>query len=94
MAELQSIHINNPAAPLYPPERKLNERGFAEYGSLSDDYDSTVTLRQSSHFDPHLWLFAETNPALPPGSLHLSPDNVRWLRERLGEYLDDIGEAR
>jgi hypothetical protein len=78
---------------MYPPHREINERGFAEYGTETDSYGTLFLLRQSSAVEDHVWLFADPNGG-PVGILHLSPDNVRWLRERLGEYLDDIAQPR
>ena len=87
------VNIQNPRAPLYPPERVLSERGFAQYGDSMDTYGTPFKVAQSSAAGgDYVWLFA--NVQGPEGNLHLNVDNVRWLRERLGEFLDDVGEAR
>lgn len=85
---LTQVQITNPEPT---SGRTLNERGFAVYGTQNDGYGTEMRVAQSSAIEPHAWLFV--GPLTEGSDLHLTPDNARWLRARLAEWLTDMGEC-
>lgn len=98
MSDIQPVQIENPTPP---PGRQTTPRGFAIYGEGRDSYNTRMRVQQSSSASMDaVWLFVggpapddapDFQNGLPNnGSLHLNATNARWLRDRLGEWLDDV----
>lgn len=64
-------------------------RGWRKF-AFQDSYDNTVTLRESSHVEPHLWISPEPSNARPGADgAHLTPDMAVDLAHRLLAWAEE-----
>ncbi len=74
---------------------KQDDRGFYEYGDVTDDRGTTATVKESSAADgPYCWVFIKEAGAYRPkpgkSSLHVNESQARELVEALTKWLDQI----